>query len=212
MKLLLLSLAIPAVLLSAKAYAGDCSTSGCVPQNGGNTSVVNPSASVLAPINTENSSSQKNELNQDQSGLLNNVQVNNNSIGSYSFGSGIECATSGLSFSAFGSSGNFGGSASYIIPLGGRVGKNCTKLTTEILKQRQLDTSFTLIAKCAEFKRSGVQIDYVQFPELKICEGVELRSSNTTVQVQQVVTPAPAPEPTVPVVPPVPARPVRGLW
>lgn len=216
MRLLLLSLTIPAVLLGAKVYAGDCSSGGCapgVPQNSSPTTV-NSSANLTAPINTENRSSQENELNQEQSGLLQNTQVNINSIGNYSFGAGIECATPGLSFSAFGSSGNFGGTASYIVPLGGKIGRNCKELTSEILKQRQLDTNFTLIAKCIEFKKAGVSLDYVKFPEFKICEGVTIRAI-TTVQVQQVVTPPVAPvvipqsppvAPTVPVVPAIPAR------
>ena len=55
---------------------------------------------------------------------------------------------------------------------GGDIGKKCEELVSEISKQRQLDTEFTMIQKCAEFARLGITIDTNKFPNFELCSAV----------------------------------------
>lgn len=229
-----LSIMVIADLVSAEECVGEQ----CVNLNNvvsGSTSVTHPqptntSSSVLVPVESNNSSEQNAELNQQQEGSLVNQQVNVNNIGSYSFGNGIECATPGIALNAFGNSfggdSGLGATVSYVVPLGGKVGRNCRELTTEILKQRQLDTNFALVRQCTEFAKAGVIIDYKRFPQLELCQGISIRQNVSVKQVVNVTPPKVEvlPPPTI-LIPPVqitpPAKaeqppkklpPVRALW
>ena len=113
-----------------------------------------------------------------------NNNVNNAYSSTYSFGPGISCPTPSLAFSAFGggseasSSGytsdgaSYGGSVSFIMPIGGDVGDACSKLAEEITLQRQLDTKVNLIKVCANLAQSGITVDVKTFPEFEVCSAV----------------------------------------
>lgn len=95
------------------------------------------------------------------------------------FGGGIACPTPSLYVggTGAGSSGYsaYGVHAGINIPLGGVIGRNCRDLSTEVLRQRQLDTQLTLIEKCAAFASAGIVIDPDVFPDLAVCRGISLR-------------------------------------
>lgn len=110
------------------------------------------------------------------------VQVNNNYSGAFSFGPGITCQTPQIAINGYGQN-QFGGggpnvglngaTVGLIIPLGGSTQRDCRALSSEIVKQRQLDTQFTLISKCVEFAKMGVTINPAIYPDLaKSCAGI----------------------------------------
>jgi len=124
-----------------------------------------------------------------------NVQVNNSYSGMNSFGVGIQCATPYLAAGVFNNntdvsgggvgvstSGNntTGATLQFVIPVGGTQGANCTALSNEIVKQRQLDTQITLIQRCAEFAKAGITLDARVYPQLaSACAGVKVAMSST---------------------------------
>ncbi len=141
-------------------------------------------------------SAQQNAINhQNNSGTVNqapiggvnhNTQINNNSISEYSFGPGINCPTAGLAFSgAYAGAGDgfsgYSASVSYVMPIGGDIGRACKELAIEITKQRQLDTKLTMIKQCAAFSQAGVVLDVNEFPEFEACKGVRVNGSSSAV-------------------------------
>ena len=136
-----------------------------------------------------------------------NNNVNNAYSSTYSFGPGINCPTPSFAVNAFGGLGesgsqqstSYGGSISYIMPIGGDIGNACRDHVKEITKQRQLDTKVNMINVCARFAQQGVTIDTAQFPEFKVCEGVTVAGRQAVgVNPQPVFT---APSTAIPVVP-----------
>ncbi len=117
-------------------------------------------------------------------GSQTNINQNNTFNSTYGFGVGINCPTPALGLSVFSgasgsSSGGFssdarsiGGSITFVIPLGGSVGKACKQLAVEIAKQRTLDTQVALIKTCIEFKNLGVVINTVKMPEFEVCNNI----------------------------------------
>lgn len=125
-----------------------------------------------------------------------NVQVNNNYSGMNSFGVGIQCATpylaagvfnnntditgGGVNVSNAGGNNTTGATLQFVIPVGGTQGSNCTALSNEIVKQRQLDTQITLIQRCAEFAKAGITLDSRVYPQLaSACAGVKVAVATT---------------------------------
>ena len=139
-----------------------------------------------------------------------NNNVNNAYSSTYSFGPGISCPTPSLAFSAFGggseasSSGyssdgaSYGGSVSFIMPIGGDVGDACKELAEEITLQRQLDTKVNLIKVCANLAQSGITVDVARFPEFEVCSAVTA-NGKTAVTTAPVFTPPSAVVPVIPV-------------
>ena len=119
-------------------------------------------------------------------GSNSNYQINSVSNSQYQFGPGISCPTPELGLGVFGGSNsafdsdysnganNYGATLLFTTPLGGDVGRYCKELVQEISKQRQLDTQFTMIRKCAEFARSGIIIDVEEFPDFAVCSSVSV--------------------------------------
>ncbi|QNJ25914.1 hypothetical protein SynSYN20_01587 [Synechococcus sp. SYN20] len=149
-------------------------------------------SAIGAPAFAGGSAQQNSVNNQNNSGMVNqspiggvnhNTQINNNSISEYSFGPGINCPTPGLAFSSSyaGGSGGFDGysaSVSYVMPLGGSIGRACKELAVEIARQRQLDTQVTMIHQCAGFAAQGIQIDVASFPEFSVCSAVQVNGNS----------------------------------
>ena len=111
-----------------------------------------------------------------------NNNVNNAYSSTYSFGVGINCPTPSFAVNAFGGGSamssdtvNYGGSISYIMPIGGEVGKACKEHVKEITKQRRLDTQVNLVRVCADFARRGITIDTEAMPEFAICSAISVK-------------------------------------
>ncbi len=147
---------------------------------------VPPTTNVNAPTSSNNGVS-------NPVGENTNVQVNNSYSGMNSFGVGIQCATPYLAAGVFnqntdinggggigintntGGNNTLGGTLQLVIPFGGQQQANCTALSNEIVKQRQLDTQITLIQRCAEFAKAGITLDARVYPELaSACVGVKV--------------------------------------
>ncbi len=133
---------------------------------------------------TNTQTNQGNIIQAPSGGTQTNVNQNNSFNSTYSFGPGISCPTPALaaaiyngygdaSASGYSSTNNVvGGSLSFIIPLGGQVGKSCTVLAKEIAKQRVLDTKVTMVNVCAQFVQQKIVIDVKQFPEFEVCRAI----------------------------------------
>lgn len=156
-------------------------------------------AQTVPPSTTINSPDSSNNAVSNPVGQNTNVQVNNSYAGMNSFGIGIECATpylaagvynnntavnngnTGLVSNNAGSNNSLGGTLQFVLPIGGKQQSNCTALSDEILKQRQLDTQITLIQRCADFAKAGITLDARVYPELAAaCVGVHVTPSQTS--------------------------------
>ncbi|MES1022063.1 hypothetical protein ABN584_04050 [Gloeocapsa sp. BRSZ] len=126
----------------------------------------------------DNAQNNNAETSQTNTGSVQNVGILNQTIGEYNFGPGISCSTPSVALNGYMSSLSrerevYGATFSLMIPLGGKVGGNCRRLTDEIVKQRRLDTSLTLVKTCVDFSSRGVRIDPKIHPELAAaCIGV----------------------------------------
>jgi hypothetical protein len=121
-------------------------------------------------------------------GVNNNTQVNNSQATDYGFAPGIVCRGPTLGIGAFGASAssdfrdasasadNYGAVVGFNLPLPTRVNQLCQDLAEEILLQKQLDTSLTLIKQCAILQKEGIAFDPEIFPEFKKCDGVKIGS------------------------------------
>ena len=152
---------------------------------------------VLANGQSSVSSSSNAQNNQNNNGTVNlapmggsnsNYQINSVSNSQYQFGPGISCPTPELGIGAYGGSNssfdtsysngsnNYGATVMFTTPLGGDVGESCKELVQEITRQRQLDTDYTMIRKCAELAREGITVDTKRFPAFEICSAVAVVS------------------------------------
>ena len=152
---------------------------------------------VLANGQSTVSSSSNAQNNQNNSGTVNlapmggsnsNYQINSVSNSQYQFGPGISCPTPALGIGAYGGtnssfdssysngSNNIGATVMFTTPLGGDVGRSCKELVQEITRQRQLDTDYTMIRKCAELAREGITVDTKRFPAFEVCSAVAVVS------------------------------------
>ena len=148
---------------------------------------------VLANGQSTVSSSSNAQNNQNNSGTVNlapmggsnsNYQINSVSNSQFQFGQGVSCPTPEIGIGAYGGSNssfdsvysngsnNYGATVMFTTPIGGDVGRHCKDFVKEITRQRQLDTKVAMIQQCAEFARSGVQLDTTQFPEFAVCSAV----------------------------------------
>ncbi len=153
---------------------------------------VPPTQNVNAPTSSNNGVS-------NPVGENTNVQVNNSYSGMNSFGVGIQCATPYLAAGFFnnntdinggggigvntgvGGNNTTGATLQVVVPIGGTQGANCTALSNEIVKQRQLDTQITLIQRCADFAKAGITLDARVYPQLaSACAGVKVAMSGSS--------------------------------
>lgn len=151
-------------------------------------------AQTVPPGTTINSPDSSNNAVSNPVGQNTNVQVNNSYAGMNSFGIGIQCATPYLAAGVYnnntavnngtnglgvasnaGSNNSLGGTLQFVVPVGGKQQSNCTALSDEVLRQRQLDTQITLIQRCADFAKAGISLDSKVYPELAAaCVGVHI--------------------------------------
>jgi hypothetical protein len=143
-------------------------------------------------------------------GVNSNYQINNSQATDYGFAPGIYCRGANFGIGAYGSGAssnayNYGTSANDFgliallnIPISGNVSESCKALAREIVKQRQLDTSYNMIKVCSSIKKEKISLDYNIFPEFKICDGVSV-SSSTPIPRDTPFTPKPEATVTVPV-------------
>lgn len=132
------------------------------------------------------------------------------------------CPTPALLFSGSSSFGHRGASShslstALVVPLGGKAARNCTKISTQILKEQEqylLNTSFNnqfqVASRCTSLLKSGVSINAEIFPELaQFCQGISLGQGGGDLSPE----PATLPEPKAPpvIVPPPPPA-VRGSY
>lgn len=134
--------------------------------------------SLNSSFQLDNAQNNNAETSQTNTGSVQNVGILNQTIGEYNFGPGISCSTPSVALNGYMSSLSsehevYGATFSLMVPLGGKVGGNCRRLTDEIVKQRRLDTSLTLVKTCVDFNSRGIRIDPKMYPELAVaCNGV----------------------------------------
>jgi len=155
--------AISAILAVAPALAD---TSSNLTVNPTNTLSVNPTTNQTAA--TANVS----------------TQINNQNLGANSFGGGVTCQAPQIAVGGFGDrqtsgvglpNSDSGISVEYLAPVGRDSSKSCSAVAHEVLKARQLDNSFTMIQKCADFARAGIVLDPAVYPELAhACSGIRV--------------------------------------
>jgi hypothetical protein len=169
--------------------------------------------SAVAPNQAVNSQTASGSVYQSPlGGVNNNYQINNGQDTSLGFGPGIYCRGPNLWISGFGSGAGFGsynsnslgGAVTLSVPLGNAADLACRENVREIARQRKLDTAFTLAKKCAEFRQSGIRVDYSQpqFSQLRDCEGIAVAPTAVDELIPQM---NPALSPSV-------AKPIPGLW
>ncbi len=164
--------------------------------------LANPAAADPSSNSPSLSTSSSDLINQNQQSVTNNdttqaatgivQQSANYNIGqaaTYNFrgiaGTNAYCPKPALLFSGssgFGARGNSSHnfSAAFVVPLGGKAGSNCTKLSTQILKEQEqhlLYTSFNhqyqMASRCASLLKAGAAVNPEVFPELaQFCDGI----------------------------------------
>ena len=183
-----------------------------------------PALAQTVPATTVNAPSSSNNSVSNPVGQNTNVQVNNSYAGMNSFGVGIECATPYLAAGLYnnntnvnngtvvgvqnnaGSNNSLGGTLQFVVPVGGKQQANCTALSDEIVHQHVLDTQITLIQRCADFAKAGINLDSKIYPEIAAaCAGVKVNpnaaQTSLVPQIQTVTVPKlvvyrePAPSP-----------------
>ncbi len=156
-------------------------------------------AQQTPPTQTVNAPQSSNNGVSNPVGQNTNVQVNNSYAGMNSFGVGIQCATPYLAAGVYnnntnvnnginvgasnnaGSNNSLGATVQLVVPVGGKQQSNCTALSDEIVKQRQLDTQMTLIQRCADFAKAGISLDSRVYPEVAAaCGGVHVTATTAS--------------------------------
>ena len=69
--------------------------------------------------------------------------------------------------------------ASFIVPLGGKIGKTCEGMAETIARKTQYDLEIINARSCAELLDAGISLNPQKFPTLSVvCEGVSLVKNN----------------------------------
>ena len=85
--------------------------------------------------------------------------------------------------------------ASFIVPLGGTLGKTCEEMATTIARKTQYDLEIINARSCAELLNAGINLNSQNFPTLsEVCKGVSLVKK----EVKRVERPAKFQFPTLP--------------
>lgn len=167
-----------------------------------NVALGNASAKDLGSTST----SRSNVVNQNQNSVTNNDTIQSSTgvvqqsatynvgqASTYDFrgisGTRIYCPKPSLLFSG---GSNFGGrgsassqvSAAFVLPLGGKLNKNCTKVSNQIVKEQEdyilfqsFNHQYEMASRCAALLKSGATINEAVFPELaQMCAGVSIAS------------------------------------
>ncbi|MGF1604247.1 MAG: hypothetical protein ACFCU8_19985 [Thermosynechococcaceae cyanobacterium] len=178
------------VLMVAISFPQAAALANTFPAEGPSGSSPGLSTSSSDVINQNQQSVTNNDTSQAATGIV--QQSANYNIGqaaTYDFrgiaGTRAYCPEPALLFSGSSSFGYRGASsnnlsAAFVVPLGGKAGRNCTKISTQILKEQEqhlLHTSFNnqyqQASRCASLLSSGASINAEVFPELaQICNGI----------------------------------------
>jgi hypothetical protein len=85
--------------------------------------------------------------------------------------------------------------ASFIVPLGGKLGKTCEGMANTIARKTQYDLEIINARSCAELLGAGISLNPEKFPTLsQVCEGVSLVQNDAS-QPQNSVSSRPQPSP-----------------
>ena len=113
---------------------------------------------------------------------------------SFIVGSGFN-SSDGISFE---DNSSYAFNASFIVPLGGSLGKTCEGMASTIARKTQYDLEIINARSCAELLGAGIKLNSENFPTLsKVCAGVSLTP-------KQQVRPKNPPKFEFPTLPPLP--------
>lgn len=80
----------------------------------------------------------------------------------------------------FGDNSSYAVNVSFIVPLGGEIGKTCERMAHTIARKTQYDLEIINARSCAELLNAGIDLNPEKFPTLfDVCEGVSLATNNT---------------------------------
>ena len=80
----------------------------------------------------------------------------------------------------FGENSSYAVNFSFIVPLGGKLGKTCETMANTIARKTQYDLEIINARSCAELLNAGVNLNPEKFPTLfDVCEGISLATNNT---------------------------------
>lgn len=96
---------------------------------------------------------------------------------SFIVGSGYN-SNDGINFSE---NSSYAVNASFIVPLGGDLGKTCEGMADTIARKTQYDLEIINARSCAELLGAGINLNPEKFPTLfAVCDGVSLVRNNTS--------------------------------
>ena len=95
---------------------------------------------------------------------------------SFIVGSGFN-SSDGISFE---DNSSYAFNASFIVPLGGSLGKTCEGMASTIARKTQYDLEIINARSCAELLGAGIELNSENFPTLsEVCKGVSLAQKKT---------------------------------
>lgn len=79
----------------------------------------------------------------------------------------------------FGENSSYAINASFIVPLGGKLGKACEQMGQALARKAQYDLEIINARSCAELISAGISLNSEKFPTLSVvCDGVSLVKNN----------------------------------
>lgn len=79
----------------------------------------------------------------------------------------------------FGENSSYAINASFIVPLGGKLGKACEEMGQALARKAQYDLEIINARSCAELISAGISLNSEKFPTLSVvCDGVSLVKNN----------------------------------
>jgi hypothetical protein len=79
----------------------------------------------------------------------------------------------------FGENSSYAINASFIVPLGGKLGKACEQMGQALARKAQYDLEIINARSCAELISAGISLNSEKFPTLSVvCDGVSLVENN----------------------------------
>ncbi|NJK55497.1 MAG: hypothetical protein HC939_05660 [Pleurocapsa sp. SU_5_0] len=79
----------------------------------------------------------------------------------------------------FGENSSYAINASFIVPLGGKLGKACEEMGQALARKAQYDLEIINARSCAELISAGISLNSEKFPTLSVvCDGVSLVENN----------------------------------
>ncbi|MEL6928495.1 MAG: hypothetical protein AAFO95_07665 [Cyanobacteria bacterium J06600_6] len=120
---------------------------------------------------------------------------------SFIVGSGFN-STDGINFEE---NSSYAFNASFIVPLGGELGKTCEGMATTISRKTQYDLEIINARSCAELLNAGIQLKAGNFPTLaEVCEGVSIGNQQASSPQRQVSSPRTQEKTQLPTLPSLP--------